>query len=412
MQDKTKGSTITLRLVCAILFIIFVVCYVYSFQCDLLAMMQFVWSDGLKHFERNIGTVVITVVSVVIVMITNAFTRLPITCYALNYYPALFFLGLLTATKVEGRYVYTSVMWMVLLCIMLALYVFFMIKLSSLKDCSSGNVKLFSNQWWTNLSLLFIGFCIVYSMGNTDRDLHTRLAVERNCLYGDYAQALQTGFPQYDKDSSLVMLRALALANMSTEGNNGAEGNNQLGEKLFLYEITGGSASLFPHADGSCSFMLSSGYGLWRTIGFVPYDREEKPATMLNRQIIRGKDRKVLLNDSTLTEEERENYKKPLCKPASVDYLLCAYLLDKDLQNFIKELPTYYKLNDSLPQHYREACALYGNLSGTHLYKDSSVEADLTDFLTVMRQNRDKGGLKAVLKDSYFGTYWYYYYTH
>lgn len=407
MQDNHKGSTVILRVVCAILFLIFIVCYVYSFQCDILAMMQYAWSDGLKHFERNIGTIVITAVTLVLVMVTSAFTRLPISFHALNYYPALFFLGMLTAARVEGRCVFTSIPWMILFLVMLALYVFAIIKLRNYKEYAPKPVELFSYHWWTNLLILFAGFCIVYSMGNTDRNLHTRLATERHCLNGNYDEALQAGFPQYDRDSSLVMLRALALANKTDR-----DGHTLLGERLFQYEINGGARALFPHKDGSCAFMLSSGYGLWRTIGFVPYDQEEYPTKILKRQLVREEERKALLNDSTQTEETRAAYKKPVCKPASVDYLLCAYLLDNDLKSFVRELPSYYKLDDKLPQHYREACVLYGNLSGKRLYEDASVEADCADFLTVMRKNRDSGNMNAILRDSYFGTYWYYFYTH
>ena len=54
MQEKRKGGTVTLQVTCAVLFILFVVSYVFLFQCDVLAMSQYAWSDGQKHYERII----------------------------------------------------------------------------------------------------------------------------------------------------------------------------------------------------------------------------------------------------------------------------------------------------------------------------------------------------------------------
>lgn len=409
MHNDIKGSTITLKVVCAILFLLFVLLYVYSFQCDLLAMMQYAWSGGLKHYERNVGTIVITLVLLIITMTTSTITRLPIRCYALNYYPALLSLCLLTATKLEGSNVYISKIWIAVIILLFILYVVWAQKISKYKVFMQplrAN-SLFSHPWWTNLSLLFIGFSIVCTIGNTNRTLHTRLAVERLCSQKNYEEALQKGFPQYDNDSSLVMLRAVALANQTKE-----DSTCLLGEKLFQYELTPTSRALFPQTNKSCIFLMEDGMTLWRTLGFVPYDFNEEPTKILHRQIMREKNRQAMLNDTTLTEEEREHYKKPLCKSVCHDYLLCAYLLDKDLKKFIKELPLYYTLSDKMPQHYREACILYKNLYGAQLYKDASIEADYNDFLTVMRNNRNKNIQRAMLKDSYFGTYWYYYHTH
>jgi hypothetical protein len=409
MQNNTKGGTITLRVMCAILFLLFVVFYVYLFQCDLLAMMQYAWSGGLKHYERNIGTIVITLVLLIITTTTSTITRLPIRCYALNYYPALLSLSLLTTTQIDGSTVSISKTWLVVTIILFILYVAWVHKLSKYKVFMQPlrAYSLFSHPWWTNLSLLFIGFSMVYIIGNTDRTLHTRLAVERLCSQKNYNEALQVGIPQYDNDSSLVMLRALALANQIKE-----DSTCQLGEKLFQYEITPTSRALFPQTDKSCGFLMENGLTLWKTLGFVPYDLKEEPATILKREIQREENRLTLYNDTTLAQEERDLYKRTLCTPVCHDYLLCSYLIDKKLKEFIKELPRFYTINDKMPQHYREACILYENLYGGKLYKDTPVEADYNDFLSVMRNNRNETIRYAALRDSYFGTYWYYYFTH
>ena len=183
-------------------------------------------------------------------------------------------------------------------------------------------------------------------------------------------------------------------------------------KKLFSYNIKGGKYSLFPQRDKSCAFLLGDGYNLWLTLGFVPYDQSEDPVKILKRQIKREKERVALYNDTTLTSEDREKYKKPKCNKRCVDYLLCTYLLDKNLTEFIKLLPQYYVLDEQMPKHYREACVLYANLMGKPVYKDASVEADYNDYLSLVRTNKDKSRRLSEIRDNYFGTYWYYYYTH
>lgn len=407
MQENSKGGTVTLRVTCAILFILFIVSYVFLFQCDVLAMSQYAWSDGQKHYERIIGTVVITILLIVVAGVTRALNRQAHSLCALNYYPSLFLLGLLTSSEVSnGRAIisYTTIAWCAFLFVV---YLFFVFKTNSLRNNNTANsYKAIFRPWWINLLLLFVGFTAVYVLGNTNRTLHTRLCVERLCKENEYAQALSVGFPQYDNDSSLVMLRALALANTYSK-----DSTILLGEKLFTYNIKGGVRSLFPQRDKSCAFLLGNGYNLWQTLGFVPYDQSENPIEILKRQIKREKERITLYSDTTLTQEDRDKYKKPLCHKRSIDYLLCSYLLERNLSEFIKHLSQYYTLNDNMPKHYREACVLYGNLVGKQIYKDASVEADYHDFLSIVRTNKNKEIRLSEMRDNYFGTYWYYYYA-
>ncbi len=407
MSYKSKDSTVTIKVMCAMLFVIFVISYVYSFQCDVLAMIQYAWSGGLKHYDRNIGAIVLSVVSFVIATLTAAFSRLPAQYFSLNFYPAFLTLGMLTAVSNEGTSVSTSKVWFVIYIILLVAS-FFVIR-------TAGNYKaymqplrstgIFSHVWWTNLILMVIVVMLVFSMGNTDRTLHTRLSVERLCMDGDYDKAIEQGFPQYDNDSSLTMLRAMALSHKTTN-----DSVCLLGERLFQYDITGNSKSLFPQKDKSCTFLLGNGYNLWQTVGFVPYDQSESPITILKRQLLREEKRQKMYNDTTLEKESRDSVSKPLCKPVARDYLLCAYLLDKNLKEFVKLLPKYYVINNKMPQHYREACVLYSKLTGVKLYSDAALEADCMDFLSIMRSNRTPVIQNAALRDSYFGTYWYYYY--
>ena len=407
MQGKSKGSATAMKAVCAALFVVFVISYVFFYQCDVLAMTQYAWSDGLKHYDRIVGGVVITSVVFAVAVLTAMFSRLPLRFHTLCYFPSLILLGMLTAVRQEGSSVHGAWGWLAFGFLMLIIAVFSMRAAVSYKAYLQPlrAHSFLSHPWWINGLLFFLQILTVYAMGNNDRTLHTRLAVERYVSQRQYDMALRQGFPQYDNDSALTMLRAMALANTYDR-----DSVCQLGECLFKYEITGGSRSLIAHSDKSNAFLLGSGYGLWQTIGFVPFNRDEHPVVMIGRQLQRERMRQVVYNDTLLSREKRDSVAKPVCSKVAKDYLLCAYLLDRDLKGFAKALPSYYALNDSLPQHYREACVLYGRIMDKTLYHDTSVEADYDDFLSVMRVNKNSQLRRSALRDSFFGTYWYYYY--
>lgn len=44
------------------------------------------------------------------------------------------------------------------------------------------------------------------------------------------------------------------------------------------------------------------------------------------------------------------------------DYLLCGYLIDKDVDRFAQEIGKYYTVDEHLPKHYREALTMYTHL--------------------------------------------------
>lgn len=379
MIHRRKDSTTTVKVVCAILFVIFIVTYVFSFQGDLLAMTQNVWAEGQTRYHRGVGVSVITIILSLLAFVVSLFTRLPQRAFSLIFFPSFLLLGLLTAVHVGGNSVRTSMPWLVASPLLLVVYAFVARQLRTYQAFLTPlrSTAFLSHPWWTNILILVCMMALTYSMGNTDRTLHTRLEVERFCRSRQWDKALEVGFPQYDNDSSLTMLRALALAN-----------TGQLGDKLFNYDITGSSRSLSPQCDYSAIFMLGDDKLLWQTIGIVPRDKAEPLSAFLQRELRRG-----------------------TVKPVAHDYLLCSYLLDRDLRSFVRELPRYYSINDSLPTHYAEAYVLYCE---RYKVRDTlamqAMQADYADFLTVMRSQKSAVLRESAIRDVYFGTYWYYYY--
>lgn len=68
----------------------------------------------------------------------------------------------------------------------------------------------------------------------------------------------------------------------------------------------------------------------------------------------------------------------------TADYLLSGYLLDKNLDSFVREITRHYAVNDSvsLPKHYEEALLLYTHLHSTPyiIYKNDVLNADFQDY--------------------------------
>ena len=101
-----------------------------------------------------------------------------------------------------------------------------------------------------------------------------------------------------------------------------------------------------------------------------------------------------------------------LATKAAHDYLLCAYLMDGNLDLFVHAIGKYYDLKKPLPKHYCEALVLYNHLRSNPyvVYHNSVMEADFTDFQTLIKQYSDARQRIAAIRDTYGNTYWAYYY--
>ena len=93
------------------------------------------------------------------------------------------------------------------------------------------------------------------------------------------------------------------------------------------------------------------------------------------------------------------------------DYLLTAYLLDRNLDAFARILGRYYTVNDSLPRHYREALTLYTHQHSAPCveYHNSVMDTDYEDYQQLYQSESNRVVRQAKLRDSYGNTYWYYY---
>jgi len=101
-------------------------------------------------------------------------------------------------------------------------------------------------------------------------------------------------------------------------------------------------------------------------------------------------------------------------RPAT-DYILCGYLLDKNLDGFVNEVRRRYNLSSpSLPKHYREALTLYTHLRSNPIlvFHNEVMDADYADFQKLVRKYSNAEERESHVRDSYGGTYWFYYFYH
>ena len=163
---------------------------------------------------------------------------------------------------------------------------------------------------------------------------------------------------------------------------------NLLGEKLFDFPQYNGSQGLLPSLSDT-TYAHDWTKALYKHLGGKP-----------------GKN----LKDNTRFLELLSQ--RPSATAAAKDYLLCAYLLDKNLDAFVTVLPRCHEVNDNLPLHYKEALILYNRLHTTPAitYKNSVIETNLNDFLHYGMQYTHATERSNQCRRMYGNTYWWYYY--
>ena len=369
-----------LQTACAIVFLLFVFVYLYFFQADLLSMLQHVLSGGATHYDRTVGTVVITAVLYLVHLGAKRLGGLDRVCHALSYFPSLLLLAALTDVEVDFSVNPLRGLWLWLAPLLLAVYVFLSLAvkynwIETLPPSYSAPISVL----WKNLLLMACMFIAVCLCGNNDSVLHYRLRVERLLGSGAYSKALMVGEKSDEADASLTMLRAYALSR-----------SGQLGERLFEFPLTGGSYALLPDGKGVRCLLY-------------PEDR------IVRALSIRKK------GDMTPMEYLLYIERNGLGRKPVTDYILCGYLLDRNIDAFVNAIRRKYSLTSpSLPKHYKEALTLYTHLRSNPVlvYHNEVMDADYADFQNLEHKYTDARERESYVHDMYGDTYWFYYFYH
>ena len=364
------------RTLCAILFCVFSLLYLYFYQADIMMLTQHVCSNGQTHYHRIVGTILVTFILMLVQFGVGRFFKQLSLLYALSYLPSALLLTALTAIQQDDG-TYTFGMWGYVLLIALVLFVLALFGIRKIsydtRFMYHYNMQMLTLSNTAVLLLLFVG---VTALSNSSAVLHVQLKAERMIVDEDYDGALEVLSENSRPDSSLTMLTALALSK-----------KNELGERLFTYPLTGGAKALCP--DG-------------RTTRLAVYPES------------RFYDYIGVWTKQKMSAERYLDYllRRHLGKKPFGDYYLSALLLDKDLDRFAYYITSFYNVKGLLPTHYREALLLYTHLRTNPriIFHSPIMEADFQDFQELERKYANKEERESQLRDVYGNTYWFYYF--
>lgn len=147
----------------------------------------------------------------------------------------------------------------------------------------------------------------VCAFSNSDRLFHARLHVLQSLCEKDYDEALSTIVKLETSDRQLTTLIVYTLSK-----------KNMLAERLFEYPLRGGSVSLLPDST------LTSKFGFDEIYHHLNL---KIPGNQIHNSI------------------EFIRHGKGINKQAA-DYILCGYLMDKNLDAFVENITKYYDIND------------------------------------------------------------------
>lgn len=375
-NPNTKNSTTIVRMVCAIVFCLFSFVYLYFYQADILAMAQHVLSAGTRHYNSMVGAVLITLSLFLLQALVFAVLRLEGRFHALTYFPSLLVLAVLTCVSTTIDRGFSFGAWLFVFPLLLVVWAVVAVTFGNYQKYEGvTGGGLFSRSMWINMMAMAMMFFFVGMVSNNDAVFHYRMRAERCMMAGDFDGALNAGRKSLETDRSLTMIRCYALAR-----------KGQLGEALFTYPVVGGNDDLLPDSTGA-HCMIYSNDSIYRYLGAKPKGRIPT-FKFFNALVRRG-----------------------MAGNGVKDYILCGYLIDRNLDAFVHEISRFYTVDDRLPKHYREALTLYNHLRSNPyiVYRNSVMDTDFEDLQALEKQHSTLSARKVAVNKLYAGTYWWYY---
>lgn len=389
---RKKDGTITVRVVCVIVFLLFSFCWLYWFQTDMLAVAQHGLSGGKTHYSRLWGALIITGVLFVLHLIVYAFTRLSRRTHALTYLPPFLLLAFISSVS----YPFCWGAWLWAAPLVLALWVGCVMLAKKVYPFGNNNKQrtgFFSRRMWLNMLQMTVMMLGVAAVSNTNAVSHFKAHAEVALMQGDIDEALRVGERSLETDESLTMLRIFALAQQG-----------QLGSRLFEYPVVGTSRDMLPLLGSKGRISLMSDTLLWDFFGVRPDSIAARTDTLGQPLAISGSQLSISQYLDSLEHDT-------LATAAFREYRLAGMLIDRKLDAFVSSLSRCYPLcADSLPRHYREALVLYQQRCDTTFgYSDSLMLLRWHEYARYDTIYSQKVERKLRSEDDFRGTYWYYF---
>lgn len=378
-QYKDQG-TITHKVMCAVCFLLFSFLWLYEFQADVLAVAQHVLSHGVTQYNRTIGAILITIVLYILQRCIANVTKLSRRSYALTYFPSMLILAVVSDINpdIDQHFSLGAWIWVFpLLLLIWGVCVWFARQAMSFGLDEGQNGTLFSaRKFWLNMLQMILMMLGVVLVGNSNAVFHYSAHAEVALMNDDVEEALRVGNCSLETNERLTMLRAYALSK-----------KGKLADGLFDYPLKGNSETLLPMQVKPQIFSEDS---IWKHLG--------------------ARCAKVVNSEFYYERMERDS----LGTSAMADYRLCGYLINRDLNSFVRVLPKYYEVSDStsLPRHYKEALVLYQHLTAHPVinYHDPVLAEDWNNLQQLKVKYSKESERKYRIFDNYQKSYWYYYY--
>ena len=182
-----NDSAFTLKVMCAVVFVVFCFFWLYFFQGDLLAVAQHVLSGGKTHYSRFIGSVLITVVLWLLQLVAYGFIRLNKRTHALTYLPSMLALAMISSVNEDIDQGFSFGVWLWLFPLLLVLWIGMAWAFRFFQGYESQAYSgLFSRRMWINMVLMVVMMVGVALAGNINAVFHYRAHAETDLLEGDY----------------------------------------------------------------------------------------------------------------------------------------------------------------------------------------------------------------------------------
>lgn len=369
MANYRTDSTIMQKMMCAIVFSVFIFTYLYFYQTPTLMFAQHQLSGGVTYYAPLFSSLILTAVAMIVQQCVAVLLKLKALWYPLSYFPPIIGIALMTGIRPSdvGGVEWGTWIYFFPLLIVLYIVLIFIAKKSIVNISDTGT--LFSSPLvMTNAVMMIAMMLFLAYIGNGDKRLHTQILIENYIRNGQYEMVSPTRMKQLEAynesfnlkriyadriDSTITMLEFYAMAKRGS-----------IADSIFNYSVRGGVRSL-----------------------------------------LEGKDIHLYLIPA----------KRIIRRPLK-EYSLCAFLADGNLDLFAYHAKRLYAKNDTfpknMPRHFKEALVLYQHQHAYPLtnYNDTVLEADYEDMQSMIRSFNDKDEQYYKIANVYGNTYWAYYF--
>ena len=364
----------TLSVICAILFATFSFIYIYTFQGELLALMQDYLSKGVTTSNSFWAAIIITSLLCLMQYGINRISKLHGRWEAVSYIPSCVLLALITNVN-DGTMLYTASEWLWGVPLTTLAYIGLVWINRMHREVKRSS---FVSYLWPNLLSFSLFFVFTAQISNHAPAPHMELAAWKYLHDDRYEDLLEVGKRSDDYNKELTALRNLAMFKTGS-----------LSERMFHYPQHFGADGIIFNR----KIKESISYGaneFYSRLGAEPHEGETGRAFA----------QRLASESDSIGTDYTELY-------------LATLLLDKDLSTFVAETDSIAKSATTLPTHYQEAWMLYNELhpeTAVSFAADSAIVKRFADYRELQKEHADNAIVASNLAKRKFGnTYWCYF---